>query len=140
MADGSLIWQNKLDAEIECVAYSPGGDQIACGDETFFVTVWDTATSEHVAVLEHDAAIDGLTWSKDGRYLVAGTEKGDMWFWDPDTWEVEKKQHCGSTINSLSFSSDDSFIIAAGNDKLTGPDGSKTKRGFVNSYRLLYAR
>jgi WD40 repeat protein len=85
VADGSLVLQNKLDAEIECVSYSPDGEQIACGDEAFYVTVWDAATSEQVAVLEHDAGIDGFTWSNDGQYLVAGTEKCDMWFWNPDT-------------------------------------------------------
>lgn len=136
VADGSLVLQNKLDAEIECVSYSPDGEQIACGDEAFYVTVWDAATSEQVAVHEHDAGIDGFTWSNDGQYLVAGTEKCDMWFWNPDTWEVEIKQHCGSTINSLCFSSNDAFIIAAGNNKIPGPDGNRSTTGFVNSYRM----
>lgn len=60
------IWNRIADnspklRSVESAEFSPDGEQIACGDEAFYVTVWDAATSEQVAVLEQDAGIDGLT-------------------------------------------------------------------------------
>lgn len=136
VADGTIIWQEKARAEIECVSFSPDGTLIACGDEDFFVTIREAESGKIVKSLEHDSGIDGLSWTHDGQYIVSGTEKGDLCFWDRKSWHLEKKRNCGSTINSIDFSADLSFVIVAGNNQIQQNDGSTLYRGFVSSYRL----
>lgn len=134
VADGTMIWQKKLESEIECVSFSPDGKLIASGDESYKVTIWDGASSELVIALEHESGIDGLAWSNDGKYLAVGTEAGDLILWERSKWEIAKRQNCGSTINSIDFSSNDSHVIVCGNIQTALPDGTTHYSGFASSF------
>lgn len=134
VADGTMIWQRKLDSEIECVSFSPDGKLIASGDESYQLTIWNAESSELITTLEHTSGIDGLGWSNDGKYLAAGTEAGDLVIWERSTWKILARENCGSTINSIDFSSSDSHVIVAGNIQTPLPDGSTHYSGFASSF------
>lgn len=133
VADGELLWQTVMDAEVECVTFSQDGKYFAAGDEAYFVTIFDMQ-GNRVKSLEHDAAFDGITWSPDGEYVAGGSEKGEVVLWNAKTWEKERILEAGSTVNSLQFTQDAGKLIAAGNkDNKPGEDGWD-RHGFVKAW------
>lgn len=133
VADGELLWETIMDAEVECVTFSPDGQYFAAGDEAFMVTIFDKQ-GNLVKSLEHDAAFDGITWSPDGTYVAGGSEKGEVVLWNTDTWEKERILEAGSTVNSLQFSRDASKLIAAGNKANSDESEGWDRHGFVKAW------
>ncbi len=132
VADGALLWENKQEAEIECVVFSPDGKRFATGDENFLVKIWDTQSGKEIRRLEHDSSLDGITWSHDGKLIAAGSEKGDVWLWDAGTYALSGKINVGSTVNSLDFSKDDAALVVGGNIQTPDPQTKQTRYdGFV---------
>jgi WD40 repeat protein len=115
VADGSLMWEKQLPAEIECVAYSPDGDLVAAGDENYDVTIWASKAGTLIHTIESDAGFDGIAWSNTGKYIGGGSENGDLYLFDGKTFELIKRIECGSTINSLQFTKDDKKVLVCGN-------------------------
>ena len=57
--------------------FSPDGQTLAIGgDEP--LTLWDSATLQHVAVLDGDARIVTLDWSPDGKFLATSSSTGEI--------------------------------------------------------------
>lgn len=132
VADGSLLWESKQEAEIECVVFSPDGKRFATGDENFLVRIWDTHSSKLLKSLEHDSSLDGITWSHDGKIIAAGSEKGDVWLWNADTYTLSGKIKVGSTVNSLDFSKNDATLVVGGNIQTPDLQTKQTRYdGFV---------
>jgi WD40 repeat protein len=125
-ADGSLVWENEHESEVECVVFSPDGKRIATGGEDFMVRVWDTETGRQLASWEHDGGLDGITWSHDGTIIASGSEAGDAWLWDGKDYSLIGKIKTGSTINSLRFSKDDAYLAVGGNNQYPDPETEKT--------------
>lgn len=132
VADGSVLWENKQQSEIECVVFSPDGKHFATGDENFFVKIWNTQTGKEVKILEHDSSLDGITWSHDGKIIAAGSEKGDVWLWNASTYTLSGKINVGSTVNSLDFSKNDATLVVGGNIQTPDLQTKQTRYdGFV---------
>ncbi|MBD0254816.1 MAG: WD40 repeat domain-containing protein [Cytophagales bacterium] len=132
VTDGTLLWEQKQEAEIECVAFSPDGKRFATGDENFLVRIWDTQRGKELKRLEHDSGLDGIAWSHDGQTIAAGSEKGDVWLWNADTYALAGKINAGSTVNSLDFNKEDSRLVVGGNIQTPVPQtGGKRYDGFV---------
>ncbi len=132
VADGTLLWEKKLNTEIECVVFSPDGTQFATGDEDYFVKIWDTKTGNELNRMEHDSSLDGIAWSHDGKLIAAGSEKGDIWFWNTANYALLGKINVGSTVNSLDFSLNDKLIVAGGNVQHVDSKSKSTRYdGFV---------
>lgn len=113
--DGTLLWENEHESEVECVVFSPDGKRIASGGEDFMVRIWDVKTGKQLAAWEHDSGLDGISWSHDGKIIATGSEAGDAWLWDGTTYEQLGKIKTGSTINSLDFTADDTHLLVGGN-------------------------
>ncbi len=120
--DGSLVWENRHESEVECVVFSPDGHRIASGGEDFFVRIWDVATGAQLKSWEHPSGLDGITWSHDGQIIATGAEDGTAFFWDAETYEMLWKISVGSTINSLHFTKDDKQILLGGNYQNPDPE------------------
>jgi len=132
-ADGSLVWENAHDSEVECVVFSPDGKRIATGGEDFMVRIWDVATGEQLASWEHDGGLDGITWSHDGSLIASGSEAGDAWLWNGSDYSLIGKIKTGSTINSLRFTKDDAYLAVGGNNQIKDPQSQNTiYKGFAS--------
>ncbi len=135
VADGNLVWEKILDAEIEAVTFSPDGKYIAAGDEAYKVTIFDIQGNV-VKVLEHEAAFDGITWSPDGKYVGGGSEIGEVVLWNSKTWKKEIILEAGETVNSLQFTADSKNLIAAGNKMNPNPTHDWDRHGFVKAWNV----
>ena len=113
--DGTLVWENEHDSEVECVVFSPDGKRIATGGEDYMVRIWEVSTGKQLAAWEHDGGLDGITWSHDGTIIASGSETGDAWLWNGNDYSLIGRIKTGSTINSLQFTQDDVYLAVGGN-------------------------
>lgn len=119
--DGSLIWENEHESEVECITFSPDSKKVASGGEDNMLNIWAVDSGKLIKGLEHHSALDGLTWSHDGKTIATGTEKGLVHFWSVDTFDLMYSLKVGSTVNSLQFTKDDSKLIVGGNNQNPDP-------------------
>ena len=70
--------------DVQCVAFSPGGDYLAASDGYGFVSIWDLGTKQQVAQCKNPRGIGVLEFSSDGRHLAnANFEEGlRLWSWN----------------------------------------------------------
>lgn len=115
VADGTLLWETRVESEVECITFSPDDSRLATGDEAYQVRLWDSKTGEALCNWEHDSGIDGIAWSNNGAVLAAGTESGLVVLYDPESHEKTGELKVGSTVNSIQFTADDSQFIIGGN-------------------------
>ena len=135
VADGTLVWENEHESEVECVVFSPDGKRIATGGEDYFVRIWDTETGKQLHQWEHDSGLDGITWSHDGTLIASGSEAGEAFLWDASNYELLGKVKVGSTINSLDFTEDDTKLAVAGNVQY--PDTTTGKTHYDGFAKLI---
>ncbi len=132
-ADGTLLYQHKQTAEIECIVFSPDGKQFATGGEDYFVRLYETATGKVLKEFENDNGFDGIAWSPDGKTIAGGSEKGDAVFLDAETLKEKWRINVGSTINSMQFTQDNTRLAVAGNNQIPDPTTKKTVyKGFAS--------
>lgn len=129
VADGTLLWEQAHESEVECVTFSPDGKRIATGGEDYFVRIWDTKTGKQLHSWEHDSGLDGITWSHDGKLIASGSEAGEAFLWDAQNYRLLGKVKVGSTINSLDFTKDDTKLVVAGNIQTPDPATGETHYG-----------
>jgi WD40 repeat protein len=84
-AKAAEIVQYSNTADVMQMAFSPGGDLFASGDERGGILVWQTA-GECIARLQHDEPISHLVFSPDGtRLAVASLDAAvRVWIVAPD--------------------------------------------------------
>lgn len=122
-SDGTEIWRDYTEEEVERVGWSADGKYVATGSEDYLVTVYDAETGEVFKILEHTQGIDGLTWSNKGSLLVTGEERsekpdgttqGFIRVFDMPSGNEIQTIDFGNTVNELFFSRDDKYLLAVG--------------------------
>lgn len=141
VVDGTVVWRQQHESEVECVCFSPDGRRIATGGEDFQVRVWDTATGEQLAAIEHPRGIDAIAWH--GTTLAAGDEAGTLHLHettadDPAAWS-SRQVATGDTINSIAFTADGSQIVVGGNLQQVETDAAGPVRHFDGFARAIDA-
>jgi serine/threonine protein kinase len=105
---------------ILCVALSPDKRQVATGDDSGKIVVWDLKTRALIAAWQaHDARVRALRFSADSKYLASGGSFHWLHIWDTSTWRsVHSIQAHDGTIQALDFSPDQEHIVTGGRDGL----------------------
>lgn len=131
-SDGTELWRQYAEQEIERVGWSADGKYVASASEDYLVTVYEAENGEVFKVLKHARGIDGVTWSHKGNLLVTGEEKiildndstlGWIRVFDMFSGKEIKTLNFGNTVNELFFTQDDQYLLAVGH-------------GFVKVYKV----
>ena len=69
--------------DINNVACSPGGDQVASASDDNTVRVWDVRTGECLNIMiGHEDAVSFVTYSPSGKQMASGSRNGSLRVWD----------------------------------------------------------
>ena len=102
------------------VAYSPGGQIIAVGDQTGAVYLWNTTTDEVTATLTKPgtSAVVALAYSPDGQILAAGDQNGATYLWNTTTEKplLTVNNPGGGQVNSIAWAPDGGTFATADNN------------------------
>ena len=127
---GNKIWENKLDAEIEAVAFSQSGQYVAIGGEDRSIHIFNAADGKELQLLTLTAPVDGLRFSNSGELLIGGDEAGIIHIWQTSDWkevltaEQGEDESAGGAqgkhadINSIDFTKDDKYVSSAGRNSV----------------------
>jgi WD40 repeat protein len=109
--------------EISAMAFSPDGAQLAAGDRSGRVALWDGTLQHRTGLLpnafpgsldEMPEAVSALTFSPDGRTLAVAGDLGTLQLWDTATMQPlgGNLRASGEEISSLAFSPDAAILYA----------------------------
>ena len=81
--DGHLLQTIRSEADqLRCLAFSPGGGDIAAAGKGKVVRIWDVVTGQELLVLDgHKAQINALAFSPDGSTLASCSHDGAVKLW-----------------------------------------------------------
>ena len=140
----TLSVQRLGNTRFKFVAFSPPDGTILAGvSGESTVKLWNLATRENFADLDHDSGVTSMEFSPDGTMLATASSKGTVHLWDPKTgnqtarWEA----HSG-WVGAVTFSPPDGATIAT----KSGWDGTvklwdvRTKRHLATFYNKLGGR
>jgi eukaryotic-like serine/threonine-protein kinase len=102
------------------VSYSPDGRWIASGAWDHSVRIWDAATGEACATLEHSDIVRTLAFTPDGTRLISGGDFGELLVWNVSTGQIEGRVAQVESGRSLAVNPDGSRIAVGTYDAETG--------------------
>ncbi len=98
------------------IVFSPEGRLVASAAEN--IVLWDAATREKIARLEHTSIVWNLAFSPDGRWLVSTHGDGSILLWDVAEREriANFNEHSGA-VRAVAFSPDGRRVASASEDR-----------------------
>ena len=83
-------------------AFSPDGAYVATAGADGALRVWELASANEVARMDHPDKLFSPTFSADGRYLAAACADGWVWLWTwrPADLAAEARQRAGRELTA----------------------------------------
>jgi WD40 repeat protein len=111
---------------LRSVAYSPDGMRIVTAGDDRTARVWDAATGEAIAVLQHDNLVQSAQFSPDASLIVTASADRTVRLWDVKSGiqlaEYSFHEGMGGTTG-IDISADGTRIVSASRDDYTIPNG-----------------
>lgn len=121
-ATGELIFSHRDPSgpgAITSVTWSPTSKQIAAGDTSNRVRIWDIPSQRLVLTYTgHSYDVWTVAWSPNGKWIASGSGDETAQIWDSTSGRTAftYRGHTNA-ITSLAWSPDSAFIASGGNDK-----------------------
>ena len=100
-------------ANIQAVAFSPGGDIFASAGTHKEIHLWSVAEHKLIGTLNTEEHVEALAFNPDGRFLAAGV-RANIRVWDMETLaEVATLEGCLGAVKTFAFSGDGKMLVAS---------------------------
>jgi WD40 repeat protein len=139
--DSAMLWDVKKDAlakklksrygDVQAIAMSPDGSQVAGGTQDNKIVLWDAATGNEIMSLSgHSSNVEAITYSPDGKYLVSGGADNVVMTWDAKTGAfLNRLMGHADRISSLAFIPNTTTLASADCKIFLGPFFRKSRVG-----------
>ncbi|QRV98265.1 WD repeat-containing protein [Ceratobasidium sp. AG-Ba] len=111
MSNGSIV---------NCVGYSPNGEQIAVALSNKNIHIWSAHTGRLIGqpLHGHTGLVRSVAYSHDSVYIVSGSDDDTVRIWDAHTGEQIGQPLQGHTysVNSVAYSHDSTYIVSGSSD------------------------
>ncbi len=96
---------------IMAIAWSPNGNQLAFGESTGVVRIYETKSWQLVGLLVgHDESVHDVAWSPDGRWLATLSRDKALRIWQADGTPVATSGANAALVRSISWSPDSRLL------------------------------
>ncbi|MBC6458283.1 NB-ARC domain-containing protein [Actinomadura sp. HBU206391] len=103
--------------EVNAVAYSPDGTQLATGDNDGVVRIWDLATGRHTTLTGHTAEVRAVAYSPDGTHLATGSNDRTVRVWNLVTGRGTVLTGHADGVWALAYSPDGTHLATGSKDR-----------------------
>ncbi|HTM22666.1 MAG TPA: hypothetical protein VL172_19220 [Kofleriaceae bacterium] len=119
LTSGKHIWEGKVDAAIDALAWSPAGDRLAGAMADGSLRLWtpDRIFDPPAVVPAGPERLDGVAFSSDGALLATAAADGHIQLWDGRTGaaRAELGKHAAAA-RSVAFSPSGRLLASGGDD------------------------
>jgi WD40 repeat protein len=144
--DGQLVraLKDPHSDTVNCLAFSPDGQQLASCAADRFVKLWNTADGSFIRSLEgHTHHVLGIAWRADGRMLVSGGADMVLKSWDTRTGDQLRtvQNQFTKEVTSVSFLADGELVVASGGDsrvRLINAASGNNQRDYSGASEYMY--
>jgi serine/threonine protein kinase/WD40 repeat protein len=125
-----LLWDLKLERVarrlpghrpgVQCVAFTPKGDQLLSGDAGGTIRVWRVATGQVERTLEgHTGIVYNVRVTPDGRYAVSGGQDRTIRLWSLRSGrELKRYEDHTDAVSALALAPDGRRALSGGQDRV----------------------
>ncbi|WP_363331027.1 WD40 repeat domain-containing protein [Desulfonatronospira sp.] len=99
------------------VRFSPNEQQVATASTSGTVQIWDAATGEIIANLEHHDRVNALSFSHNGQWLATASKDGMARVWNANTGTPIMTLNHDEAVNSVIFSPVSERLVTASSDR-----------------------
>ncbi|KAH8109602.1 WD40-repeat-containing domain protein, partial [Phellopilus nigrolimitatus] len=110
----------KAKSALDCLAFSPNGQQIASGSKDGDVCIWDSRTGAALfqPLASHSDWVTCIAYSPDGQVIASGSKDKTVCIWSAKTGESILEPLTGHRrqITALAYSLDGNLLVSASED------------------------
>jgi len=108
-----------FNSEIEAVAFSPKGDEVATGSSDNATTIWNAASGSALRTFYyHQGKVDAISYSPDAGMILTASKDGRATIWDPTSTLVDQEFNDTGPIDSIALSRSATHIMTGSDNKL----------------------